>query len=530
MGNQFYLPSSLPSTVPGGIETQYQIRDLVMNNKNDIYNIYRVTEVSGLEDADFRDSREPNPARDGEVAYPAFYSGRTVVLSGVIHAGNYAKMRSMLYDLQTATNPLTEEALLLNHYNLVENFSPVSTFYNDFMVDAGNINNISIANGHMTGAINYSTENRFIYNTNERIFGDHAIQLKVTFGNDTADFQAGVIFRRKSDDTYLHFLLKFFNSYSGYEFAKYIGGVKTVINSAYGAPYSWTQGGEAWFIVEVYDEGRAVRWRLSTDKINPDYLNLSAILPNLTTAPHGYADGTFDGTGQVGITFTPGDSQSSIDDFRVYSFYPYDVYLPVRKSQPLMVKESQTNNKYERPFQVSFRSSHPFFLSQFWHHMIADGNPWSGASLPYSTRLYRTYDKIYNYEYEQYIDVFGELTNASGNTVYCYNYGNYVTFPEISLQRISGSAPITAINIINHTTEDTLRFVGTNIIAVDEKWLIDCHNRVLTDIAGVSKFSYVDPTSKWISLIPGPNYVEYQYESTSTAAFSMSVDWQSAWI
>lgn len=72
---------------------------------------YKITDLGGLDDADVRDAREPNPMRDGELALPAYYGGRTITLTGRIMARNVAEMRTMQSNLKKAFAALQETPL-----------------------------------------------------------------------------------------------------------------------------------------------------------------------------------------------------------------------------------------------------------------------------------------------------------------------------------------------------------------------------------------------------------------------------------
>lgn len=72
---------------------------------------YKINDIGGLDDADVRDAREANPMRDGELALPAYYGGRTITITGRILARNVAELRQMQTNLKTAFASLQESQL-----------------------------------------------------------------------------------------------------------------------------------------------------------------------------------------------------------------------------------------------------------------------------------------------------------------------------------------------------------------------------------------------------------------------------------
>lgn len=97
-----------------GLEAEITYNGLMLNEQRATAPTgirYQVTDIGGLDDADVRDAREVNPARDGELALPAFYGGRTITLTGKIIAGNIRELRQMQQDLRTAFGPLYEQPL-----------------------------------------------------------------------------------------------------------------------------------------------------------------------------------------------------------------------------------------------------------------------------------------------------------------------------------------------------------------------------------------------------------------------------------
>lgn len=97
-------------SVPRGLEAVLEYNNLQMGDTRNI-DCYFITQISGLGDADIRDSRENIPSDHGERAFNPYYGGRTIVISGFIRAFNITKLRDMQEALRTAFVELEEKPL-----------------------------------------------------------------------------------------------------------------------------------------------------------------------------------------------------------------------------------------------------------------------------------------------------------------------------------------------------------------------------------------------------------------------------------
>jgi hypothetical protein len=97
---------------PRGVEAIIEYNGLYLN-KRDWVDTYVVESIDGLDDADVRDQRANDPADDGETAFPSFYAGRTLVLTGHIRTKTIWKMRDMQQALRAAFADLSQERPLI---------------------------------------------------------------------------------------------------------------------------------------------------------------------------------------------------------------------------------------------------------------------------------------------------------------------------------------------------------------------------------------------------------------------------------
>jgi Phage tail protein len=99
---------------PTGIESVIEYNGIYLNVREWI-DTYLVTSIGGLDDADVRDSREVNPGYHGETAFPSFYGGRTIALTGKVVTKTIWKLRDMQQGLRQAFAPLDTERPLIFH-------------------------------------------------------------------------------------------------------------------------------------------------------------------------------------------------------------------------------------------------------------------------------------------------------------------------------------------------------------------------------------------------------------------------------
>jgi Phage tail protein len=105
---------------PRGIEAVIEFNGLYLNVR-DWVDTYLVTNILGIDDADVRDTREPNPGRHGETPGISLYGGRTIALQGKIQTKTIWKLRDMEQALRGAFADLSAEQPLIFHANTPEN-------------------------------------------------------------------------------------------------------------------------------------------------------------------------------------------------------------------------------------------------------------------------------------------------------------------------------------------------------------------------------------------------------------------------
>lgn len=101
---------------PRGIESIIEYRGQYLNMRNWIDTIL-VLVINGIDDADVRDNRDPNPGYHGETPFPSFYGGRTLVLQGKVVAKTIWKLRDLQQGLRQIFSDLSQEYPLIFRTN-----------------------------------------------------------------------------------------------------------------------------------------------------------------------------------------------------------------------------------------------------------------------------------------------------------------------------------------------------------------------------------------------------------------------------
>lgn len=105
-----HLPGSRNAAV-FGLESKFTYNGLILNDRSQA-DRYHIDSVDGFSGPDIRDSREVQSYDHGEVPGKNFFGGRTVILSGIIKAGNRSKLQDMREDLTAAFATTIERALV----------------------------------------------------------------------------------------------------------------------------------------------------------------------------------------------------------------------------------------------------------------------------------------------------------------------------------------------------------------------------------------------------------------------------------
>lgn len=161
------------------------------------------------------------------------------------------------------------------------------------------------------------------------------------------------------------------------------------------------------------------------------------------------------------------------------------VEIMCKKSQPIQMREAQTNFKFERDFLVTLRASNPIYSSSYTKAATV-----AGAASPHALQL--------------------------------TNIGNYAAGPVINLV-----GPMTNPVITNTANGEVITITGT--IAAANTWTLDIDNRRFFDQTGVNKFSTFNIASDWLRLEPGVNDLTVAFTG-GTGATTTTISFKDSWI
>lgn len=161
------------------------------------------------------------------------------------------------------------------------------------------------------------------------------------------------------------------------------------------------------------------------------------------------------------------------------------VEIMVKKSQPIQMRESQTNFKFNRDFLITLRAANPAYFSSY-----TKTDSVVGATSPH-----------------QY-----SLTNI----------GNYATGPVINLV-----GPMTNPVISNAANGETMSI--TAAIGAGQTWTLNIEDRRFFDQTGANKFSTFNIANDWMRLEPGDNDVTIAFTG-GTGATTTNISFRDSWI
>lgn len=476
--NRFAYQSDDGQTPHFGPETTIRYNNILFNDYR-FSDKYQIIEISGVDDADIRDSRADITDAHGEVAYNAFYGGRTITLRGKIIAGNLNKLRRMTTDLKTAFRDLTEQELSFMYKDFdIVNYD--ADWTNDFL--SSSTANITPTGDNLTYQ---TTAIRTSLLEFKGIMGPdtEAIQ-KVTIGSTLGSFDYTCICKGV-DVT---------NNYVGasltatqFKVKLMIAGVPTTINS-----------------VNFIPELNTPYWIKVNMILNTPYAELWDVKPNDSGKPLYVLSGvSLDGSqspvlgstikGYVGFSMTAGASDSTfkVHELSVRNSGLSDVYIKCRKSGKIEISEAQTNQRTEREFLITLRASYPAFFNR-------------------STSVINT--TISTVIGIQFPGGGGGVTfpaNGTGitflpNAITITNGGNFTYKPLI---RVDGT--ISDFSICNLTTQQAIKMPTLNLVSATSYVYIDCFKRTITDNTGANLYKNLTADSEWLDFVSGDNKVSY---------------------
>lgn len=486
------------SAAPRGLECVWEYNGLVMNDRRRPDH-YRIDDIGGLDDPDVRDSREDNSDRDGETAFDAFYSGRTITLSGKIKAHSMMKLTELRRNLKAAFRDLVERPLVSRFNDVYEDWIDDKA-YLDWQFDAG------IGQTSFQGVLQPTTgisSAQTVYQK-LRVFGDQHAKIQFTTTSNlpaTTDDGFGYLLKRISVGTYL----RVFISSNGLRFDI----VEPSGVTAVGTPSAVVIETDTtyWLVVDYKAESISASIYSSDPDLAANPTSLVSNGPDdVLTADYSNA------SGHSGLDFQYIDWV--VNSFDVYSLDSPDTFINCRKSAKLQIEETQTSTSPERDFQIILRASDPKFYARRQ----------STASIvpQFTDTLGRVYDRDYDVRYDSYLGSDGAPVISGGNDVVLTNLGDEATPLLVVIQ-----GGVTNPAILNLTNGMTMR-LGTQIFD-DNSVTIDTARKTVIDDGGNNVYSSLDDNSVLVWLDKGDNLIRISV-SEFDGSPSFSFYWNHAWL
>lgn len=455
----------VPSDVflPKGIESVLEYNGLVLNDRRRL-DRYVVQRITGLGDADLRDSREPNPDRDGETPYKALYSGRTITLQGYMEAGNLRMLRYMSHQLKKAFSELQERPLRFYFEDWLEMWDNPMTA-GEYQILQGD-GSFMFANGQ----IEVSDTSIVRLLLNRKIFKDFQVTMEYTpRANATNPFDVLAMGRYVDDNNYL---LGGLSSNHGLT-------VATVIDGSTAYYFSDTPP------AMVLDRKQWIRWTCLGDYQRIEYFPPSEN-PHVGGKASDYVQATvpevLDTSGKMGVRYKGSHQDWSFGTFEIAAV-PGDQQIFCRKVASIEGDEEQTNDRFRRPFLLSLRASSDLQVSKSWMHI--------SNYLGLAELIFPANGIVF--------DENGNITFGQSSGI-AHNYGFAPARPVIRFRPVVGSIVNPAV--VNLTNDSRIVIDGT----ISSEWLeIDCDTRTVVDDQGRNMYHLISPQTNWLTLEPGPN-------------------------
>lgn len=361
----FGTPTRL--SISPGIRHEYVINELLRLNHpganisligqtatNSDDDVFKITSVSGFEDADVRDSREALSGTDGETSLSSLAGGRTIVLEGYMESGSMLRIEDMRQALRESLLPREEWPLRVHDRmnDWRDNFGnedamPLDT---DYTFDAGNISQLGMVDGKLIAT----------NNSNKRIIAPqdihaHSISTMVwKTPTSVTNFELGHIARRVNANTQI---IGYFSP-TVMRIYKRIGGTNTsLVNTAISLSPSteyysrmWVRGNE--IVLKLYSTYSA----LIRDQVPIASLTHLLAGGDITTLGQSIS-------GTSGVWWTPATTTNANIDSLDIEVLDRDVEVMCLKSTMLQGVDQQTDMRVRRPFMVTIRASSPDMLA-----------------------------------------------------------------------------------------------------------------------------------------------------------------------
>lgn len=243
----------------------------------------------------------------------------------------------------------------------------------DWLADAGALTNAVVAGGVLDASANLSTSNRFIHTGTGHSYGDVSAQIKHTVGTTLTSYVAGVILKRIDASNYIIAYVDDTGAASRIRIDKVVAGVTTnmastaltrlVVSTAYYL--------EAKIVGNVII---AEHWTISPTPMGTDSAQATDTMDDTEAALFGAGV-----EGKCGIVWTPIQTASTIDDFRIRPFTYREQTFPTT-----LILNGTCNGTHDSLVGVSYTGSGgtapTSTMYAWWPKPAAHNYIWNGSA------------------------------------------------------------------------------------------------------------------------------------------------------
>jgi Phage tail protein len=464
-----------------GAHALIEYNGYVMNDRYQSDRIH-VTQITGLDDPDVYDSRDPKPGAHGETVYDSWYRGRTIMLTGQVEAGNLGTYVSLKRDLKAAFAPLVESPMKFRWFDVYDSFDDPNAL-DSYTAVSGSTAGLTPSQGVLllpTSAF------QLLRSADARLWGDAQQTTRIVAG--------------AQDATTVSLITKYMN-YGNYVQCSYVagsgspyllvtvfsGGVEYDLNGIGVDPIAIGQS--IW--LRARQEGDLVTAELwlspPQDDAVPDYTTSAW----LTGSDADMLGDTV--LSQVGFGAQAASPQWALDDYRVNSLYPGDAMFMAKKLAAIQMTDMpQTigTNRFVCAFQVTMRASN--------YVVLGATQAISQTLVPTTSRspsLGFTFDLTFPLTFRKYTST---LDSISLNILSVNNRGTAPSKPKIIVY-----GALTGFSIENLVNGQA--FVWNGTLEDGDYLVVDSYRNTIANSAGTNMLAYFDPTSDWLQLEPGWN-------------------------
>lgn len=486
-----------------GTQAFIEYNGLVLNDRHQS-DLIRVNRVTGLDDAEIRDSRQSRPSESGEFPYESLYGGRNIVISGFIEAGNLAAFGTLETNLKAAFASLEESELKFRWFDIFDPFDDPNTILEyrtnaslanipsgNYIPLIGNLNNLKVENGVLSWKI--PSKVYFMRVAEQRTFCDVQMTMKCIYGA-VDNSEIGYILCAKNSENFAAVIYK-----EEKEFFPSLNIIITIEGNIYNIKSFIFNSSQRPKLGQVFwlrgkKEGNILTiefWNEKPSEDNFPYLTVSETLTGEFEELFG--DGILS---QIGIAGEQENTQWAFDELKIESIYPGDVSFKARKISPLSIPREQTSlTRFKNPFQIAMKTSDFRALSsakvtKYIYPSGTSSNPECGFSLPLKLPL-------------KFNVLSSKELPLKSNLLSINNRGTTYVEPILYLY-----GPGENILINNLTNEMNLEWLGS--FNENEYIKFDCKEKTITNALGANLLEFLSPTIFWIRLDPKWNDIYIQ--------------------